>query len=345
MGVVSRTRDVDVLVRDARKAGLVVEQHGTKWKVTNPDTGGLAFIPLQGTGRSLANIRAELRRLAEPPAPMMAAVQPATVQEEAVGWPIEQLLDHAAQQGVRVEVRGGLLHVSGPVDAEPFARLLRDREADVVAHLNPPTEGDTSVPRIRDTARIDHPAPIRDVAGDAEQVWQVIRGLAQTQGDEHGLNAGVRGVLWRGALNRVMRETRSDWPDDYRKDVSAYLERTGHAKCQSRHANPPVWWVRSEWDDGGLTVTKTTPARAKPKAAGTNGAKPAAPLPEVGDPLALLTAVAQRVSDAEKRAADAEELLTEALEDNERLRAERDQYKAKVDEIAGAFRVLAGGTP
>jgi hypothetical protein len=334
-----------VLLREARKSGLVVEQHGSKWRVTNPETGGLAFVPTQGAGRSLHNIRAELRRMAEPPAPMVAAVSPPAPEEDAMGWPIEQLLTLAEQQGVKVDVRGGLLHVSGPVECEPFARLVRDRETDVLDHLNPPTESEEPMPRVGDVARIDIPAPIADVAADARQVWQVIRGLAATQGDEKGLNAGVAGVLWRGAMGRVMRETHPEWADDHRRDISTYLERTGHTKCQSRHANPPVWWIRSEWDDGGLTVTKTTPKpAAKPKTAAANGAKPAVTLPDVGDPLALLTAVAKRVSDAEQRAADAEELLTEALAENEQLRAERDQYKAKVDEISNAFRVLAGGS-
>jgi hypothetical protein len=341
---VSATRDVDVLLRDARKAGLKVEMHGSKWRVTNEETGGQAFVPTRGAGRSLANIRSELRRLSSP-SPMVAAVNP-SLEEDAVGWPIEQLLSMAEQQGVRVEVRGGLLHVSGPVDAEPFARLIRDRERDVLAHLNPSTESEDSVPRIGDVARINHPAPIRDVAGHAFHLWDIMRDLAREQGGERGLNAGVDGLVWRGAMGRVMREAYPDWDDSYRREVSVYLERTGHMKCQSRNARPPVWWIRSEWCDGDLKVTKTTPKPpAKPKTVSTNGAKPAAAatLPDVGDPLAMLTAVAKRVSDAEQRAADAEELLAEALEENERLRVERDQYKAQVEEIGNAFRVLAGG--
>ncbi|MEU6725561.1 hypothetical protein ABZ917_17785 [Nonomuraea wenchangensis] len=337
----SATRDVDVLLKDARKLGLKVEMHGSKWRVTNEESGGQAFVPTKGQGRSLANIRAELRRLADRPAPMVAAVAPPGIEEDAVGWPIEQLLTLAEQQGVRVDVRGGLLHVSGPVEAEPFARLLRDREADVLHHLNPTHESETSVPKIRDVARIDHPAPARDVAADAQEVWRTIRDLARHQGDEQGLNAGVPGVLWRGAMARVMRETRPEWADDYRREVSVFLERSGHARCQSRDARPPVWWIRSEWSSGDLKVTKTTPKPAKPKA---NGAEPAVALPDVGDPLAMLTAVAKRVSDAEQRAADAEELLAEALAENETLRTERDQYKAQVEEIGKAFRVLAGGS-
>lgn len=337
------TKDVDVLIREARQAGLHVTLNNGKWHVTSDRSEAHAFIPTRATGRGLANARTAIRRLAGPPAPMVAAVNPAPVEEEAVSWPIEQLLTLAEQQGVKVEVRGGLLHVSGPVDAEPFARLLRDREADVLDHLHPSTGSETSVPRLGDVARIDLPASARDVASDARSVWLVIRGLAKTQGDEKGLNAGVPGVLWRGAMGRVMRETHPEWADDYRRDISTYLERTGHAKCQSRHANPPVWWIRSEWSDGDLKVTKTTPKTpAKPKTAEANGAKPT-PLPDVGDPLAMLTAVAKRVSDAEQRAADAEELLADALEENDRLRAERDQYKAQVEQINSAFQILRGG--
>lgn len=346
---VSSTRDVDVLLRDARKAGLRVEMHGSKWRVTNADTGGQAFVPTKGAGRSLANIRSELRRLAEPPAPMVAAVS-APPQEDAMGWPIEQLLGHAQSQGVRVEVRGGLLHVSGPIDSEPFARLLRDREPEVLAHINPSSRDETPMPQIGESARIDHPTPARNVAADARDLWQIIRDLARTQGDERGMNAGVPGVHWRGALTRVMREAKPDWPDDYRKDVSIHLERTGHMKCQSRNASPPVWWVLPEWNDGDLKVTKTAPKPAKPKA---NSAKPASPvaLPDMGDPVALLKAVAKRVSDADQRAEAADqrveeaELMVTALEEeNERLRGERDEYKAQVEQINNAFRMLAGGS-
>lgn len=340
------TKDVDVLIRDARKAGLHVELNNGKWHVTSDKSEAQAFIPSRATGRGLANARSAIRRLTDAPAPMVAAVNPHNSEEGAMGWPIEDLLTHAVRQGVRVEVRGGLLHVSGPVDAEPFARLLRDREADVLDHLAPSTESCAPMPRVGDVARIELPSPVVDVAADARAVWEIIRGLARTQGDKRAENAGRPGVYWRGALTRVMRETRPDWEDLHRKDVSLYLERSGHLKCQSRNANPPVWWVLPEWDNGGLTVTKATPKPAKPKTAGTNGVKPAAPgeLPTMGDPLAMLQAVAQRVTDAELRASDAEELLNEALAENEQLRIERDQYKQQVEEIGNAFRVLAGGT-
>lgn len=347
----SRSSDVDRLLRQARKDGLQVEPHRGKWRVTNTETGAQVFIPPQGVGRGLHNLRSELRRLASPP-PMAAAVQTdPPAEEEPVAMPVPKLLDIAASQGVKVTVHGGLLHVAGPVEAEPVARRVRDRGEEVLAYLNPLTKKEDDVAQVRDIARIDHPAPIKNVATDAQAVWQIIRDLARLQGDQEGTNAGVTGRIWRGALTRVMREARPDWPDDYRRDVSLFLERTGHMRCQSRNAKPdPIWWVRDSWDDGGLTVERVVPSPADvAKAAKKTPSVPAppdGPVPslDMPDPLAMLTAVAQRVRDAEKRAEEAEELLAEALAENEQLRAERDAYKAKVDEISNAFRVLAGGS-
>lgn len=199
------------------------------------------------------------------------------------------------------------------------------------------------MPKIRDVARIDIPTPAKDIAADARELWRIIRGLAAEQGDAAHPNAGVEGVMWRGALARVVREAMPQWTDDYRKDVSVYLERTGHMKCQSRNANPPAWWVRPEWNDGGLTVMKT-PAKAAPKTPAKAKPTPPVALPEVGDPLAMLTAVAKRVSDAETRADEAELMVTTLEEELERVRGERDQYKAQVEQINNAFRMLAGET-
>lgn len=342
-------KEVERLIRDARKAGLQTEAHGWKWHITNPATGAQLSIPAQGVGRSLPHLRAELRRLAEPPAPMVAATQPAQ-QEPDVAMPIEELLDLAERQGVRVDDRGGVLRVSGPVEAEPLARLIRDRSAEVLTHLNPPAE-EMSVPKISDTATITGTAPVRDVAADARRLWQVIRGLAATQDHPAGQNAGAVGAIWHGALLRVVREAFSDWDADWRRDVSTYLERTNHMKCQSRSASPPVWWVRESWDDGGLTVTKAapkTPAKAAPKAAAkkqTPAAAPALPvaLPGVADLMTMLTAVGKRVADAETRADEAELMVAMLEEELTTVRGERDAYRAQVEQINSAFQLLAGG--
>ena len=344
-------KEAKALIRDAEKAGLTVEQRGDRWHITNPATNSQAFMPLTVTGRSVANYRSQIRRIRTAPAPMVAATQPAQQQEPDVAMPIEELLDLAERQGVRVDDRGGVLRVSGPVEAEPLARLIRDRSAEVLTHLNPPVE-ETSVPKISDTATITGTAPVRDVAADARRLWQVIRGLAATQDHPAGQNAGVAGAIWHGALLRVVREAFSDWDADWRRDVSAYLERTNHMKCQSRSASPPVWWVRESWDDGGLTVTKTapkTPAKTAPKAAAKPKQTPAAPalpaaLPGVADLMTMLTAVGKRVSDAETRADEAELMVAMLEEELTTVRGERDAYRAQVEQINSAFQMLAGGT-
>ena len=58
-----RTAGVDELLREAEKAGLLVERRGLKWKVTNPESGGSHFIPVQATSRALLNYRARVRQL------------------------------------------------------------------------------------------------------------------------------------------------------------------------------------------------------------------------------------------------------------------------------------------
>ncbi|MEV8638925.1 hypothetical protein AB0395_45450 [Streptosporangium sp. NPDC051023] len=339
-------KEAKALVRDAERTGLKVEQRGDRWHITNPITDAQVFLPLMVTGRSVANYRSEIRRLGTPPAPMVAATQPP--QGPEVAMPIEELLELAAKQGVRVEDRGGVLRVSSPMEAEPLARLIRDRSVEVLAHLNPPVE-ESPVPKISEMAAVTGNLPVRDVAADARRLWQVVRGLAATQDHPPGQNAGAVGVIWHGALLRVLKEAFSDWDTDWRRDVSTYLERTNHMKCQSRSASPPVWWVREEWTDGGLTVTKVPAKAPKPAAP----AKPTPPrkeapavpveVPETADPLALLTAVAKRVSDAETRADEAELMVATLEEELERVRGERDAYKAQVEQINNAFKVLAGG--
>lgn len=346
----SRVTDVDRLLDQARENRLQVEEHGTKWRITNPETGGQVFLPQRAIGRGLKNFRAKLNRLGAPKSPMVAATSATPTQEEPpMAWPVPDLLAEAERQGVQVDRHGGLLRVVSPAEAEPLSRLIRDRETDVITYLTPqPTSEEDQQPmaKIRDVAHFDTPAPIVDIAADAKSLWEVIRGLARQQGEQAGTNAGEAGVIWRGAMLRVMREAFAQWSTDHRRDVSLYLERTGHARCQSRNAKPdPIWWVRGEWDDGDLTTTRTAPAGiTKPKLA----ARPApatgdAPVAGPTDPLSMLQAVAKRVHDAEQRAEDAELLVTELEGENERLRGERDRYKAELDQINNAFRVLAGG--
>lgn len=327
----SRTGDVDRLLGEARKAGLHVEAHGSKWRVTNAETGGQAFVPTKGAGRSLANIRSDLRRLAAP-SPMVAATT-TNPQETPVAWPIEELIHQAGQEGVHLAVKGGLLHVSGPVDAEPLARLLRDRAPEVLAHLNPPNEKDeTPVPQIRDIAHIA--VPVDDLASDAQAVWSILREKAKADGDEPGTNAGAAGVLWRGARDRVLRELAPEWDADYRQKIGQYLEQTGHAKCQSRHATPPIWWIAEAWSDGGLAVAKR-------------------PVPKPGPPKVLsaaltdeqlLAAITARLARDPQVAARVEELetanqaLRSRVEDLSGELAERDARLAKFEAAAAIFR-------
>ena len=171
----SRKSDVDALMREARELGLSTERHGMKWKVTNPATGDHKFLPAQGSGRSLLNIRSDIRRLAGP-SPMEAAVAAPADGSGLAGhafaeWSVADLLELAEHQGVKVRERGGYLSITCDVDAEPVARLLRDREAEVLAHLNPQTSGEEVMARIADTARVTRK---KDTAGDAEALWDLI---------------------------------------------------------------------------------------------------------------------------------------------------------------------------
>ncbi len=333
----SRSGDVDALLDEARGAGLKVEVHGTKWRAVNPVTGGQLFLPRRAIGRGLMNFRTKLKRLAaEKPSPMVAATSTTPIREEpSMGWPVPDLLAEAEKQGVRVDRHGGLLRVVGPVEAEPLSRLIRDREPEVLAHLNPPTDKDeSSMPQLRSMARVGA-TPVENLASDAQGVWSVLREKAKADGDEPGSNAGNPGVLWRGALNRVMRELAPDWDDDYRKKLSQYLDQTGNARCQSKHANPPIWWISGTWQDGGLTVTRTAPKPAPPRAA-----------PHAMTDEELLRVLAARLAGDPRADAKIAELeqANEALRSHvEELTTQLRERDARLEAYEAAAAVFRGG--
>lgn len=355
------SREADELVREAKGMDLKAVRNGFKWDVTNPRTGATMQIPTSGVGHSLSAIRRDMRELAETPSPMVAATSgPAQPSEQELtvrslgDWDIGSLLIAAGHQEISVRVRNGLLEVSGPGESEPLARLLRDRAGEVLAHLNPPIPPieEPDVAEIREIANIvrTSPQPVRNVVSDAQGLWQIVRDLAKTQGDVHTVNAGIEGVMWRGALSQVMAQTCPDWDDDYRKEIASHLERTGHTHCQSRYAKDsngkasPIWWIREEWDDGGLTVTRKVPspkalAKAKPEPVqSANGSGSA-----TGGALAFLQQMDARIAAAEQRADAAEAVIVELEAERDAAIERAERVETELATINALFARIGGG--
>ncbi|MEO3856144.1 hypothetical protein [Acrocarpospora sp. B8E8] len=327
------SREVDELIRQAKRDGLKAERVGYRWEVSNPAKPGAPLsIPASGVGHSLSAVRRELRLLAEKPNPMVAAVSGLPTERDLTeralsDWDLGSLLIAAERQEISIRVRNGLLEVSGPPESEPLARLLRDRAGEVLAHLNPPnppTQEVDDVARVRDVAKISRPA--EDLARDAQALFEIVREKAAEQNDRYGNNAGIDGVLWDGALTKVMDEFAS-WDAEYRRQVAGYLERTRHTKCQRKDASPPVWWVANAWNDGGLKVTRMA----------------VQPSGEVSDEqlLALLAARLRQDPGSAERIAELETAnaaLRSRIEDLTAQIAEKDRRLAQYDAAAAIFR-------
>ncbi|MDF5756616.1 hypothetical protein [Spongiactinospora sp. TRM90649] len=382
-------KDVRKLIKEARDLKLICEEMGDRWKITNPVTGFFRYIPGRAIGRGLANAKTTIRHVKEggvdAPAPMRAAVGDPTQREQQVGiegHSVATLLLRYLEGGGHADVRGGLLHLTGPPELEPMAAVLLTHEAEVTAlvmtarrvpappELAPPvTPPETTpassleapVPRIRDAA---HVQARPDIAADARTLYELLREQAREQGDEPGANAGVMGVLWEGAMSSLMRAVAPEWDDYHRQQVSLYLEQSGHTRCQSRNSRPPIWWLAETWNDGGLTISRRgdrkkpapTPAALARQAAPP--APPPAPATAVvngaggpGNALNLLKAVEQRISDAERRAKTAEAERADAIGERDQALAlladaieERDAAKAELSAINTLFTSITGGT-
>ncbi|MEV1168578.1 hypothetical protein [Nonomuraea sp. NPDC049784] len=373
--------DVKKLVEaETERLGFDMKLANGRWEITNPKNGRTGSIPLQAMGRGLDNYKTEIRSLLRDhpakPSPMVAATDHATEKDDSMPrdtwWSVEALLAAAYANGLRPYVSGGILHTPGPVEAKPYADMLHARETEVIPYLTKfatttatTSEGDTDVPTIGETTNVTRTKP-RDIAADAEALWELLREEARKQGDKQLTNGNVPGVQWVGALADIIKAACPDWDSVHEKDVRQYLNRTEHTRCHRPRATPPVWWIALQWNNGGLTVTKTTP-KPKPdprtvaaavKAKTTTPApEPAAPAATGGAALQALIAFEQTVRQVEakldeairerdearaelqKVRADHDDLLME-LED---VRAERDQVKSELSAINALFERLTGG--
>ncbi len=356
----SRATDIKkMLDTEAARLKLNVAKDGDSWKVTNPANDRDIDIPLRAIGRGIRNYRTAVRGLAATANPMVAATNTTATatQDELMPrdrdtwWNVENLVAAARAHGLRPYVSGGILHTPGPVDAKSYADMLHAREAEVIDYLTPaqPTaEGDHSVPKLGETARIVRPA--RDIAGDSKALWEILRELAAVQGEKPLSNGGTPGVMWTGALIDVIREACPDWDALHVTDVRQYLNRTEHTRCHRPKLKPPVWWVAKTWNDGGLTVTrvddgqplegaepapKPKPKPTSPKQAAPKPAAPAAtPAVETGGgALATLRAIEVRITQAEQAAAAARMELSEVKADREKMRKQRDDAWEELDEL------------
>jgi hypothetical protein len=307
----SRRSDVEKMVRrEAREHRFVVEKVGQEWKVTNPRTSLSQCVPERAAGRELANARSKIRQLSTR-TPMHAAVAADPLGEEGRtggNWEIQELVAAAYRSGVSFDVEHGRLRINAHIDNRSWVDVLRRREAEVMEFLlgdlarrrppdpepapvsETPQGADESMPKIGDVAHIDGGTRKEDLAGDARALYDVLRELAEKQGDEKGTNARIDGVLWTGTLASVLRTVGHGWAATYADGVSGYLRDTRHIKCQ-RRSNPSIWWIRGTWDDDHLTVTRRltpTDAPARNTPAPGRASEPSAAVPPPADEYAQL---------------------------------------------------------
>ncbi|GAA4946242.1 hypothetical protein HD597_006784 [Nonomuraea thailandensis] len=380
--------DVKKLVEaETERLGFTMQLANGKFLITNPENGRTGEIPLQAMGRGLDNYKTKIRSLLNDhptkPSPMVAATDPATQKADTMPrdtwWSVDELVGAALANGIKPYVSGGLLHTPGPVESKSYADMLHAREAEVIAYLTKntttaTTEGDTTVPKIGDTATVVRTKP-RDIFADAEALWGLLRDAAREQGDERLTNGGVVGVQWQGALSQIIKTACPDWDTMHEQEVRQYLNRTEHTRCHRPRANPPVWWIALDWNDGGLTITKTTPKpdpRTVAAAAGvktperkTSG-KTAALAPAVGitppatagPALRALLGFEQAIqrTEAERDQAirerdeartqrdEARAAHADLLVELDEMKADRDQVKTELDAINAVFARYNGGT-
>ncbi|MEV4472841.1 hypothetical protein [Nonomuraea sp. NPDC049504] len=346
--------DVKKLVEaETKRLGFTMKLANGRWEITNPDNGRTGTIPLQAMGRGLDNYRREIRSLLHDhptkPSPMVAATDPATEKDDSMPrdtwWSVEALLAAAFANGLRPYVSGGILHTPGPVEAKPFADMLHARETEVIPYLTKlaatattTPEGDTDMPKTGETANATRTKP-RDIAADSEALWGLLRDAARDQGDKQLTNGGVVGVQWVGALADIIKAACPDWDAIHEKEVRQYLNRTEHTRCHRPRATPPVWWIALEWNDGGLTITKTTP---KPKpdprtvAAAVNAKTTTpAPAPEPAAPAATGGAALQALIAFERTVRQVEAERDDAIRDRDEARAERDKAVRDLGDLRG----------
>ncbi|TMR91269.1 hypothetical protein, partial [Nonomuraea basaltis] len=130
-------KDVNKLIKQARRAGLICQDLGDRWKITNPETGETRYMPNRAIGRGLANATTTIRQLRTPmQAAVSAAAQEGPQPWERGQWDTINLLALYVHQGGHISASGGLLRLTGPLDLEPLAGLLRTREPEVIDLVN-----------------------------------------------------------------------------------------------------------------------------------------------------------------------------------------------------------------
>lgn len=327
----STRKDIDKLLREARKVGFEVGTQGTYWRVTNPLTGSHVLVSRQpGTGHGLDNERAKLRRIGfEPGVPdLRVRTSPLPRAVPADVGQAEPALEVAAE--------------APPPVAEKLAR-----------NGTPRPQEEPPMPEISETVRITGKGRNlrEDLPTNSWLLWTAIHEGETTE--PHELD-GVAGVLWRGGLNTKVSDM---WPalprqdTDTRNAINRYLRSSGNMICLKRESRPPLWWLSSTWieakPDMPATVTPTRTERRLTRNQAGEDRQPApvstrrlavvtSPEKESNgvDPLAAITEVVERLKTLERRNLELENV-------NEVLERENGELKAQVSRIKQAFRDLS----
>lgn len=368
----SNRKDMEALLREARKAGFVVASLGARsLKVTNPLTGDSVVIARSpGSNRGLMNDRAKLKQIGcEPGVPPLAVrtgqplTEPAPTTGTASTSPQVTPVPAPPGTGGDSQPLTGVVHPTAPHPAAP-ADPIEDG-----------TEKESVMPKVRDSVRVTGKGmnPRSDVPGTAWFLWSAIHDGEPTTVQPLD---GADGVLWHGAFSDKVSEL---WPElgkasDIRNQLNYYLRVSGNMICLKRHTRPPVWWLSKEWIDTPVPDPGRAPdpeIEDSPVAAKPAPRRPAAPAKTVtaaGDsnPFDALTNLIDQVTTLTDENRTLRKLNDELIAQNEDLAAEAagvaelraavgrltrekkalsgeyDEVNAKLARIQQTFRDLAG---
>ncbi|MEU1883512.1 hypothetical protein ABZ470_39915 [Streptosporangium sp. NPDC020072] len=337
----SRATDMLKVRLEAERLGLIWEQVGARYRVTNPDTHKSYKFPHSAVGSSLANALTTVRQLARnpPSTPDNLSTSEGATDVSCDEWlsPL-RLLQQARAAGITVYIAGGILQASSPPEAEYLAQQVRDRADEIMPLLLPASLTATNerapMPTIAETATIIRTSPTPtppeprklSVPELAKEIWDLMRDEACAQGDRSLTFEGMPGVLWEGALHRSLSIVAPELSQHTREEISKYLGDTRNARCESQYAKPARWWLANTWNDGDLTVIAPEPAQ-EPIDAGASA-------------LEVLTGIAARLDNAERRAADAEKKRDETAKQLAETTAKLESVRKQLAEATAGGQEL-----
>lgn len=229
----STTKDVDALLRAAKKAGFDIDRKGTRHKVTNPLTGDYCLINQAPSGvHGLENQKHGLAEVGFTPGMSRLrppALAPALAPPAPIPAPAEPPAEHRPTEHTTKETP-----MTATTDIAPFPAgrpaLIEGISGELPAFAGVPALG--------------------DLPTNAWLLWKAIHDYGNSL-KAHDRN-GVNGVLWSGVFGKVIAAM---WPDLPAKGtgpqqaIGKWLNASGNMVCLQPHTRPPLWWLSASWVD------------------------------------------------------------------------------------------------